>query len=167
MEADEKACPFCAETIKAAAIVCKHCGRDIPQAKTHEQLEMEKLGIVLEGERYRWRGNYFRNLSDAITYAKDAPPLLGYVEPAATAAKSKPFKWWLWLPVGGIAAFLVFGFAANSTPEGQEKSRQRRAIALCWETQGRKSLSQEAQRFAASACEQMEAEFRQRWGVNP
>lgn len=28
----ERECPFCAETIKAAAIVCKHCGRDLPQA---------------------------------------------------------------------------------------------------------------------------------------
>lgn len=25
-----KICPFCAEEIKAAAKVCKHCGRDIP-----------------------------------------------------------------------------------------------------------------------------------------
>ena len=28
--ADERACPFCAETIKSAAIVCKHCKRDLP-----------------------------------------------------------------------------------------------------------------------------------------
>jgi hypothetical protein len=27
---DTKECPFCAETINAKAIVCKHCGRDLP-----------------------------------------------------------------------------------------------------------------------------------------
>lgn len=25
-----KPCPFCAEDINTAAIVCKHCGRDVP-----------------------------------------------------------------------------------------------------------------------------------------
>lgn len=29
-KADERACPFCAETIKSAAVVCKHCKRDLP-----------------------------------------------------------------------------------------------------------------------------------------
>lgn len=32
--ASERTCPHCAETIKLAALVCKHCGRDVPVAQT-------------------------------------------------------------------------------------------------------------------------------------
>jgi hypothetical protein len=29
---DEKLCPMCAETVKAAALICKHCGHHFPEA---------------------------------------------------------------------------------------------------------------------------------------
>jgi len=33
-QSDTKKCPFCAEDIKAEAIACKHCGRDILKSST-------------------------------------------------------------------------------------------------------------------------------------
>ena len=37
MEPDEKTCPFCAETIKAAAVICKHCGK-AQETRTSEEI---------------------------------------------------------------------------------------------------------------------------------
>jgi hypothetical protein len=37
-ETDARPCPFCAEPIKMAAVVCKHCARDVPA-----QLEVEPV----------------------------------------------------------------------------------------------------------------------------
>lgn len=52
---DTRACPFCAEEIKIAAKVCKHCNRDVPAA------DIDKPEAVLEEEQ---KGN---------TYAADSP----------------------------------------------------------------------------------------------
>lgn len=37
-----KTCTYCAEQIQEAAIVCKHCGRDLPVEKNGELIEPSK-----------------------------------------------------------------------------------------------------------------------------
>lgn len=89
--------------------------------------------------------------------------------PACGAPNTKPkkTKWWLWVPLGLGAAFLTFGFIAGNTPEGQERQRQRDAIAQCWSEQSRKSLDVGTSQFVAGSCETLEERYRKRWGRNP
>jgi hypothetical protein len=71
------------------------------------------------------------------------------------------------MPLGAVAAFLAFGFSVSNSPEGQERSRQRAAIELCWKEHERKSLDSSTKQFVAGACERMEREFVSKWGFQP
>ncbi len=75
-------------------------------------------------------------------------------------------KWWMW-PLGAVGLFVAYAMLRTPSPEDAAKSRARAAIGLCWEDQKRKSLDPATARFVASTCEQMERDFKSRYGVSP
>lgn len=139
MNDDEKTCPFCAETIKAAAVVCKHCGRDLAGPALPADADpklMAQHGITYVEDRYVWRGNTFKRLEDAASYARSNPHVAGLAgSPGAggspipvTIVAPKSFKWWLWVPLGLLGAFFLYGALipehvakANATRRACEK----------------------------------------------
>lgn len=175
MTIDEKTCPFCAETIKAAAVVCKHCGRDLPTADAGPALSPEiaekvKLyGIERSGDQWLYRGNWFDLVEGAIRMAETVAPVSARGEPAVAVESSqgkKPSKWWVW-PLGGLAFFVFWALVRTPTPEENAKSAARDVIEACWKEQGRKSHDAAAARFIAGACEKAEADFRAKYRVSP
>ena len=76
-------------------------------------------------------------------------------------------KWWLWVPLALLAAFALYAVVSGSTPEARRESQAIDSIEHCWSEQRRKSLTPEAARMLATACETMERDFRRRYGREP
>lgn len=119
MVSDVRACPFCAEEIKAAAIVCKHCGRDVPQVLAAdawgedptrpvvEEATAEKarrLGVSWRDGAWRFGADSFRSIENALAHAEhqSSHP----TAPAVSEARAQP-GWSRWLPIGSVVLFVA------------------------------------------------------------
>lgn len=116
--------------------------------------------------RYEVGDRIFQTEVEAKAFVDGAATVAAKPEVEEAPKESGP-KLWLWIPLGLVAAFLLFGAIKSNTPEGRAKADARQAIELCWQQQGRKSHDGGTARFIAGACEGMESDFVRKYGVKP
>ncbi|MGW8422328.1 hypothetical protein [Comamonas sp. HJ-2] len=87
--------------------------------------------------------------------------------PIAKGKFWKIIKWFLAIAFLLFVAVMIFGTIVGNTPDAKSRAESRATIDYCWSEQRRKSLSPDASRFAASACERMERDFENKWGFKP
>lgn len=141
LKPDEKVCPFCAETIKKAAVVCRHCNRDLPPASAAQpraSAATPAAGVIEETPRRapRWqRRSQNADLGDKVSLSKDvAQPKASDSGPDDETTSSRLA--WPVLVVLLLAGLLAVFFAidrANSeetAADGTITSTSARAVAM-------------------------------------
>lgn len=74
---DMKVCPYCSEEVKYSAVLCRYCGRDLPQKQAGETITGEEIAVVLEDlgvtekdGRFYCAGKSFGTYLEAVVFAR-------------------------------------------------------------------------------------------------
>jgi uncharacterized paraquat-inducible protein A len=147
-----KTCPYCAETIKAAAVVCKHCGRDLtekPMPTTTDDralLQQEVARLTATGWQVVSQSDAGAQLRKPKEWSKAGVVLLVLL-PVLGAALYGPL---LYVAIGGlilvVADYLIKKErSAYVTAEQVQQAHQA-------DREGVARVAPKGQGFACSAC---------------
>jgi hypothetical protein len=84
--------------------------------------------------------------------------------------KRKGWPWWVWALLSPFIIFglmMIYQMVKPETVDDRAIASARRAIELCWSDQGKKSLAHGSAQSIAGICENLESDFRAKWGRTP
>ncbi len=85
----------------------------------------------------------------------------------APTKRGSLWKWVLGIPLFIFLFVMIVGTIVGSSPEAQERAKDRDKIDACWGLQGKKSIDPSAARLAAGLCERLEDDFRRKHRMSP
>lgn len=84
--------------------------------------------------------------------------------------KRAGWPWWAWALLSPFILFglmMIYQMVKPETADDRAIASARRTIELCWDDQGKKSLTPGSARSIAGICENLESEFRSKWRRSP